>query len=159
MMNLSTLSGELENLEVGISEPNAIEGWSAAYKEFFRDAAANEIPINELVLLPAQQAMKVAMIGLSAQNAGASKLQAGILAFWGYLVANFSIAWSGSTGLTPAPSLGGLAGILTGVFSANTSGQLSRLQASLSVATAVHGASQGGMVIYPGAPPVTFPIL
>jgi len=155
VMTINKLKSELMGLDLYDNEPDAINAWSTAWKNYFLDAAANGIPVVPSIVDVGVVAMKPAMVGLS--MTGAASLQAGIVAFWGALV---PAAFATCITITPPPAITGIAAALLPVFYANVAGSLSKDACCLSVATVLHTNNLGGIAIFPALPtPLPFPIL
>lgn len=159
MMNAQVLAdGLLDNSNnLPADEAEAAQALAAAYGIFATDAETNTIPINPAVIPAAQAAMQSALSGISATGAGPTVFPAAIAAFWATIAASFAVAWPGSTAAVPPPH-SGFSSALASVAAANTSGMLSREDATSNIADLMHSlATAGGTVTFP--PGVTFPIL
>jgi hypothetical protein len=138
------------------TEAAAIEAWAEAFATYFEGATANGVPATPAALhAAAKTAMKGAMSGLS--TAGATAIQAGVVAFWGALVAAPPTYFTAALALSAAPGLSGLAPALAGVFETNQSSGASQDTALGAIATAIHALQTGGTVTFP--PSVVFPLL
>jgi hypothetical protein len=161
VMISDTLAGELENMVPTEVENEAIDRFAAAWETYFYDAVVGAIPANPGTLSAATSAMKSTMVGMSTQDAGATAIQTGITAFWGIVAASAPSIWTTvppCTGATPPPVLSTIAAALTGVFSANTAGELGLSDACAAIAAAIHPLNLGGICVIPtpGAPtPIT----
>lgn len=134
------------------NEPDAIEAWASAWNTYFADAVSNSVPILPTALPSAKTAMKTAMTGLKVT--GSASLQAGIVAWWGALPP--SGTFTGATGVTPPPTLSGIAAALSPVFLSNRG--KTKAEAALAVANALHAQNLGGLAVFP-APVGPMPIL
>lgn len=146
----ATLAAELIDMDLYATEPEATAAWAAAYRVYFEDASSMSIPIVPAALVPAEPAMVGGLSGMSAASAAAGAIQAGILAFWGGIVA--ATAWPTVTAITPPPLLTGLGAALTSIFEANKSGSLSEAAAMTAIATSIHTNSLGGIAVWPPTP-------
>lgn len=161
VMLANTFAEELENMTPTDVESEAIDRFSASWETYFYDAAVGAIPANVGTLASATSAMKAAMVGMSSQDAGATAIQSGIIAFWGIVATSAASIWTTTppcTGATPPPALGTISASLAGVFSANTAGELELADACSAIATALHPINLGGIcaIPTPGAPtPIT----
>jgi hypothetical protein len=71
-------------------------------------------------------------------------VQAGIIAWWDYLVAHPAACFTGASSVTKPAGLTGIAAALVSVFASNTSGALSASAACGAVATSLHGNNANG---------------
>lgn len=149
----TVLASELKSLELYDNELEAINGWAAAYRKYMEGATSNGVTIVPAALIAPELAMVGALGGLS--TLAATALQTGILAFWGAIIP--AIAWPSTLAITPPALLSGLVASLSGVFSSNTSGLLSKDASMDAIANAIHLASLGGTTTWPG--PAVMPIL
>jgi hypothetical protein len=161
MLTQSTLKTELENLTPTGDEALARSRFSAAWATYFSQAGIAGTPCAEGSLTSAQSAMEAAMVGVSGSGQGATKIQAGVVAFWGQVALQGATIWPGTIApYTPPPTLSSLAGLLLTVFSANCGGSKSLGEAVEEVATVLHNnGGLGGTGTVPGVPPVTTPTL
>ncbi len=161
VMISNTLASGLESMTPTTDESLAIDRFSSAWETYFYDAVVGAIPVNPGTLASATSAMKTAMIGMSAPNAGATAIQNGIIAFWGIVASSAASIWTTvppCTGATPPPTLGTIAAALVGTFSANTSAKLGLSDACFAIAAAIHPLNLGGICVIPtpGSPtPIT----
>lgn len=153
----ATLKTELVAMELYAVEVDAVSALAAAWSTFFSDAETNGIPILPAALGTAETAMIVALTGMSATGAGAAKIQDGITAWWGVIVAAPASFWPGCILVTPPPTLSGIAAALEAVFVANTSGSLSEEDAYNAIAGVLYPNNLGGIATFP--PSLPFPIL
>lgn len=144
--------GQMMNVNV---EAQAIATFVDAYIQFVSTATAGIVPIVPAAL---QTAPKVAMIGAMSglSKNGAQAIQAGVAAFWAACVPLAATLFPTALLLTPPAAVAGLSGLLTGVFTANTQGQLPLDACAQNMATAIFTGSQGGTVTLP--PSVITPI-
>jgi hypothetical protein len=153
----STLASGLEAMEPTDSEATAIQRFADAFDDYFAGASVLGIPAGA-ARAPAKAAMIAAMTGLSSPNGAAGAIAAGISAYWTTVAPLALTVWPGTVGpiippAVPPPGLGGIAGALSAVFSANTSGGLSLSASAAAVAGAIHPTQLGGMVNLGPPPP------
>lgn len=153
-MSATTLKDELLAMGLFDNEPEAIQGWAAAFRTYFEDAVAGAVPVETSALDAPESAMAGAMTGLS--TSGASAIQAGVIAFWAALVAAPAVYFVGATLITPPLGLSGLAAALTTVFANNTATKASASTAYAAISGANNAANTGGTATFPG--PVVEPI-
>jgi len=148
------------------AEATAIANLSDAWATYFAGASVMGAPVGSLAA--AKSAMQGALVGMSVANAGPAKIQAGITAFWGVIVASGPTLWvippNTITLVAPPPTLGAIAAALTGVFASNAADPTKTLaQATNAIATVLHtNGGLGGIATVqppPVAPPVPTPIL
>ena len=100
--------------------------------------------------------LKSALTAMSAPNAGAALIQAGIQAYWGYVAANSAAIFASTSVATAPPGLGGIAANLNTAFPENL---LLGFNAAMgNIAEAIHTTQSGGTATIPGSPPVTVAI-
>ena len=156
-MAQATLKNELIAMNLYDTEADAITALTGAWKNYFTDAVTNALSIQSAVLNPAKSAMATAMTGLSIT--GAVAIQAGIIAWWGYLVSVATTAFTGCTLITPPTTLTGIVSALTPVFVNNIVHSLSEANAYDAIATVLHTNNLGGLATIPPPPGTTYPIL
>jgi hypothetical protein len=161
MLTESTLKTELENLTPTGDEALARSRFSAAWASYFSQAGIAGTPCAEGSLTPAQSAMETAMVGMSGSGQGATKIQAGVVAFWVQVALQGATVWPGTIApYTPPPTLSSLTGLLLTAFSVNCTGSRSLGDSVGEMATVLHNnGGLGGSGTVPGVPPVTTPIL
>ena len=149
-----TLATELKAMALFDNEADAIDAWAEAFSTYFEDAASAVLgasPILAAAIPPAETLMKAGMTGLS--TAGPAAIQAGIVAFWGSLVANVSNpvtqAWATVTLIVPPVLLTGIAAALTTLFATNTAGSVAKDAAFDAIAASIHTNNQGGLATWP----------
>ncbi len=151
----ATLADELLALEPVGDEPGAIDNLASAWENYFADASVLGIPTTVGSLAAATTAMKGALVGLSVAGAGAAKLQAGIVAFWGVVAVSAATIWltvPPPLSATPPPGLAGIAAALTPVFASNAAGSLSLADSANAVAAVLHPLQLGGIALIPPPP-------
>ena len=158
-LSQATLKSEMVAMDLYGNEAQAVVAWAAAWSAYFADAETNSIPIEPAALPTAEAAMAAALLGMSASDAGAGKIQAGIQAWWGAMVAAPSAFWPGCTAIAPPPGLSGIATALQSAFDSNTSGGVTEDAAYDAITGVLHPVNLGGQATFPGAPPLVFPIL
>ena len=146
----TVLSSGIEKIEDSESETEAIQKWADAWNEYMISAAAGAVPLSPAAANIGRAAMVQSMAGLSVT--GAAAIQSGITAYWGALASAPAVAFAGAAAVTPPPGLGGVAGILLGVFSTNVVDKAPRPVAAQKIATALHGANMGGTATIGGSP-------
>jgi hypothetical protein len=157
VMLSTTLASGLENMIPTDQETVVLNRFSSAWETYFYGASVAGIPVNPNSLAAATTALKAAMVGISVQNAGAIKIQTGIVAFWGIIATAAPTVWTTvppCTGAIPPTTLTTIAASLTSVFAANTSSKLELSAACAAIATAIHSKNLGGIctIPIPGAP-------
>jgi hypothetical protein len=153
----TALKDAMMNIGLYANESEGIDAFAEAWKTYFTDASSNGIPVLAAALTPAKSAMTAAMTGY--KTAGATAIQAGIVAWWGSLVAVPASAFTAAILLVPPPAISGIGAALVSVFAANVSGGLGKDAARTAIAAALHGNNLGGMATFPGVPPIVAPVL
>lgn len=148
-MAAATLSTQIRSMTPTTLEATGIQHFADAWSAYFADSAANGVSYT------ANAAHKLAMIsamaGASAPSAGAAKIQAGVVAWWGSVVSTFAATYSGSIALAPPPLITGIAALLTPVLAANTADGLSLNSCCDAVANVLHANNLGGIATFPPA--------
>jgi hypothetical protein len=148
-MAAATLGTALQGIG-GSTDSGACDDWATAWATYFADAVSSTgdtFTTNTTYIAAAKSAMAAAMSGLSAAGAGAAKVQAGVIAWWDYLVANPTGSFTGSpASVTKPTTLTSIAAALPSVFASNQSGSVSAAVGCLAVATSIHGNNAGGKV-------------
>ena len=159
-MSQTTLKDEMVAMGLFGTEAEAIDTWTAAWSAYFADAETNGIPVEAAALPTAEAAMAAALAGMSASGAGAQKIQDGVTAWWGAMVAAPAAFFPAAILITAPPGLSGIKNALQSAFDSNTSGEVTEEAAYNAIAGVLHPANLGGIATFPGAPtPPTFPIL
>lgn len=150
-------------------EAQAISNFASAWDSYFAGASVNGVPIQRAAYQSALSALRGALVGMNAPNAGPAKIQSAVTAFWTALAPLGPTLWLLPPSvitppLTPPPGLGGIAGALQNAFTANAQNENATLAScAQAVAAALHSAGGlGGIAIVqppPTAPPVPTPIL
>ena len=160
-LSSSTLADALESLTPTALESQVITRLVAAFSDYFGEATVSGAPVTGSLSGP-EFAMATALIGVTAFNQGATKLAAGVTAYWGAVVPASTWVVPGSVlgALTPPPGLPGLAATLAATFASNTSTGVTLEQAAANVAANIHTASTGAIVAATtGRFPTPFPVL
>lgn len=159
-LSQATLASEMEAMVPVETEAEGIDNFATAFETYFYDASVLAVTPTPGSLAGATTAMKSAMVGVSA--AGASAIQAGIVAFWGVVAVSAASIWTLAPPLTlstPPPGLAGIAAALQPVFVSNTASELDLEDACAAIAAALHPTQLGGTATQTGAPPLVHPIL
>jgi len=171
MMTAATLANILDNLGPVDNEPDVLYNWAIAYTAYMMESAVGGIsPADASVFAACETAMKAAMVGISTTGLAASKIVAGVKAYWNAIAPAFATIWITAPPLVSFTSIP--TGVLTSgaelaftnnliaVFTANTTGELSAVDAYAAVASVIHGNSSGAMVVQGPVPPGTpLPVL
>lgn len=160
----TTLAAGLAAMAPTDSEAEAIDALTTAWEGYFVGASVLGIPTTPGSLTGALTTFKSSLTGLSQADQGSTIIQAAIVAFWGIIAGSAATIWATvppPTGATPPPGLSGIKSALDGAFAANTSGKLGLIDASNSIAAALHPTQLGGIAILlaPPAGPGPQPIL
>lgn len=165
-LSSDTLSTELRDLVPTDSEATAISRLVASYAIYFEGATVAGASLVVDSTAAGEAAMGAAMVGISAANQGATKLAAGVSAFWTAQLALPTSMWVTAPivlvpPITPPGGLATLSAALTAVFASNTSSGLSLEDACDAIAAVIHSASTGATVLgsVPPATPAAIPIL
>jgi len=154
-----TLAKALTAIDLYGDEVQTIQAWTGAWMEYISQALGGGIPAKYKALAGPRKAMESALIGMSVPNAGPGKIQAGIVAFWSSMVGATAAVFPGTIPpLTPPPGIGGIGSAIRSIASSNTAGNLTKYQAYLNLANAIHPQNLGGKVTLPGSPPTVAPI-
>jgi hypothetical protein len=163
----TTLATELETLTPTGSEATAISRLVDAWEVYWGGATVNGIAATPGSFSAGLSAMAGALVGLSAPNAGAAKIAAGVSAFWSAVAPLATAIWITAPivlvpPIVPPPTLGALSAALSAVFASNTSSGLTLAQACQQIASVMH--TNGGIgALVPGSvpptPPAPLPIL
>lgn len=156
------LANELAALEPVGTEVEAINNFATAFENYFYDATVMAVPAVPLTLLPATNALKAAMVGMS--QTGSLAIQNGITAFWGVVATTGVLIWPTVVppivSVAPPPGLAGISAALNAVFPVNMSTNADLVTASTNIANALHPIQLGGLAaLTPPPPGVTQPVL
>lgn len=154
----ATLAAGLVNMTPTNSEASAISAFADAWGTYFATAMAGPVPYSGDPTSTAKNALKAAMVGCSAFDQGAAKIQAGIVAYWGAIVAAPPSFFAAAVAVVPPAGLVSIAATLLPIFASNTAGNLPLATAALNVANALHASNQGGTATIPPPPGNTYTI-
>jgi hypothetical protein len=167
MLDPNTLASNLENMTPTGDEQAAIAAFSNAWSTYFAGASASGTPAVPGSFDTGIAAMRAAMTGFSAPNAGAPGIQAGISAFWGIISPLAATIWPLApavvlAAVTPPPGMSLIAADLLALFVQNLSANLSLHDAATAIAIKLH--SDGGTGAFATGEsatgsPVSLPIL
>lgn len=162
----STLASELENLTPTGSEATAISRLVSAYSTYFDGATVSGQTLVPGSTAAGEAAMSTALVGISGANQGATKLAAGISAFWTAQLGLATTMWITAPivlvpPIVPPAGLASLTADLAAVFASNIAAGLSLADCAAAVAAVIHSASSGATVpgSVPPATPSPIPIL
>ena len=162
----STLASGLESLTPTSSEPVAISAFVDAFETYWNGATVSGAGLNPGTIDTGLAAMQGAMAGLSVTGQGATKIAAGVSAFWSAQAALATTMWTTAPivlvpPIVPPAGLSGLAAALSSTFASNLAGELSLTDAAAALAATIHAANLGGVVpgSAPPAAPAPIPIL
>lgn len=150
-MSAATLSTQLQALTPTLLEATAITRLVTAWKTYFAASLAGAVAY--VPNAAHDSAMASALVGMSAPGAGAAKIQAGIVAWWGSVVATGPATYPSATAVVAPVLITGIAALLTPVFASNTAGALSLVASCNAVATVLHTNNLGGIATLPPAVP------
>src|SRR6185437_7869450 len=124
MLDPNTLASNLENMTPTGDEQAAIAAFSNAWSTYFAGASASGTPAVPGSFDTGIAAMRAAMTGFSAPNAGAPGIQAGISAFWGIISPLAATIWPLApavvlAAVTPPPGMSLIAADLLALFVQN----------------------------------------
>ena len=162
-LTAATLADGLKALTPTDNEADAIAAFSAAWEAYFAKATVLGVAVNGGSLAGALGALEAALVGMSATGAGAAKLQAGVVAFWGIVATSAAAIWTmvppvpPPTAATPPAGITGIAAALVPVFASNTSGSVDLDTSATNVANVIHPLNLGGIAVIPPPPPPTNP--
>lgn len=155
----ATLATQLQNMTNIDVEATAITNLVNAYGTFSSAATGNGIPLTPAGVTLGKTAMQGALVGMSADGAGITKIPNACVAFWGAVCTSFAVSFPGSIAATPPPHAS-LASAFAALMPTNTAGDVTLAQAAQSIAAIMYtDAIAGGTVTLPGAPPVVGPII
>jgi len=159
-LSQTKLADQLVHLVPVGSEAEAIAHLATAWETYFSDATVALAPTTPGALAGAMSAFKGALVGLNLPNAGATKIQAAIQAFWSALELSASAVWIVPGGVVapgaPPTTTSQVATRLAAQFLENVTKASDLPSAAQAVAAVLHGnGGLGGTVsvaIAPGAP-------
>ena len=162
----STLASGLASMTPTLNEGDAISAFVSAFESYWNGATVSGAALVAGSIDAGLSAMQGAMAGLSASGQGASKIAAGVSAFWTAQALLATSMWVTAPivlvpPITPPPGLGGLQASLESAFTSNLASEADLATAAGSIAAAIHTANSGGLVpgSVPPAAPAPIPIL
>ena len=159
MLSTATLKSGLEALEATGDEAVAIQRLAIAYEDYMNDAMSNGLSVlpGSMLLTPFNN-MKTAMVGIGDFNttAAATKLAAGLTAFWAAMSAAPATIFTGATAITPPVTLATVGTGIQAAFDANVAAGKGLSDAAQALADAISVGSLGGTATFPG--PIVSPI-
>lgn len=156
-MSRSTLADELLNLDPVPTEAEAVQTLADAYATFAAGATAGPSTITAAGVALGKAAMSAALVGMSASGSGASRLTAGVQAFWAAVAGGLATSFAGALAIVPPPHAG-INTLLEDAFDLNTSTAASKEVATSRIADAFYAqAIVGGAVTFAG--PSVSPII
>lgn len=155
----ATLATQLAGIS-GTTEAAAITAWTNAWQAYFIGAQCPSpnfpftayFATSSIVRGLCRNAMAAQMVGLSSPGLGASKIQAGIIGWWDYMVANPSSTWPTSTAIAKPAGLTTIEADLAPILAANQADELSAADACAAIAASFHGNQTGGTATIGGTP-------
>lgn len=163
-----TLASGLTALLPTTSESDAIGRIVDAWEAYFDQSQLGLVTAVHGSYAAALSAMRSAMAGLSAANAGATKIQAGLIAFWTTVAPLAATVWPQTPPpvttppATPPPTLSGVAAALQAQWTVDIAAQASLSTGASNTAAILHtNAGLGGICVIttPPATAVPTPIL
>lgn len=139
----------LENL-TGSSPVPADAGWAEAYGEYFKGALLAGVPASPTAVDNGKAPIEssIAFSSGSTPIEGAQEITNGILAFWVHLNANLSTYFPNGTPPAVHPGIAGLPVALLAAFALNNLPGVTRAQAAVNLASAIHStAGIGGTAL------------
>lgn len=156
----ATLGTELEAMVPADSEATGINNFATAFENYFSNSTCNGVSVTPGSLTACTTALKAAMVGVS--SAGASKIAAGIVAFWGVVATSAPSIWVLAPVLvsaTPPTEMAGLTAAIQAAGNANIAAESSLEDSALNIANAIHPLMLGGLGVVITPPGGTYPIL
>lgn len=146
------LATQINNIQLDLNETICANAWANGWIEYFSYSSVGIIPCIKTALegIP-KTLMLSALSGLS--TAGASALQAAIIAFWGGISANSTLVFPTVTSIVPPPGLFGINAALLPIFVANTTGKLSKIDSANAISFVLHSLNLGGTAVIASVPP------
>jgi len=156
----STLATALENMTPTLTAGEGEQALAEAYGDYMANRAQASLVLItqasvESFAVPAMAGAMAFTPGASSSE-GAAAVVAGLVAFWGALVAAPALYFSGATLITP-PTFAGLQAALAAAFDANTSGEATLEEAAEALGAVIHPATdnQGTATIASVSYPIT----
>lgn len=143
----STLSAQLQGISAS-TEAATITTWGSMWATYFAGAVAGSGPgvaftTDAGYIATAKAAMALAMAGMCASGAAATKVQAGIVAWWDTLVASPGSYFTGASSITKPSGLTSIASDLPAQFTLNEA-ETTKAAACDRLATFFAGKNAGG---------------
>lgn len=158
-MASATLSTQLQTIEAS-TEAGTITAWTLAWQAYFIGAVAGSGPgvafsSSSIFRSLCRSAMAAQMTGISVSGQSAAKVQAGIIGWWDYLVANPGSAFSGASSITKPAGLTGIAAALPAIFATNQSTLATAAVACGAIAASIHSNNASGSANIGGSQTIT----
>ena len=136
-------------------EPEAIQAFSQAYGNFVRDATAGAASITSVGVTLGVTAMTAALVGVSVQQDGFTRVPSSITAFWLAVSTGLTASFPGATVITPPAPIDPAS--FTAVMVSNKVNNASAEEAASTTAAFLAPLALGGTVTFPG--PIVSPII
>jgi hypothetical protein len=148
-MAAATLATELLSLTPTSVEDTAIDAIVDAYGVFASDAVSNAILISPAGIELGKAAMSAALVGMSEENEGRTKIPAAVVAFWTAVSGGLTASFTGALAITPPPHAT-LSDDFATLMDENMNGDVSAEEAAEALANLLYEqAALGGTVTYP----------
>jgi hypothetical protein len=148
----ATLAEALEGMVPAATEADAITALTNAYETYTLDAvsgASGAVGIEAAAVTVAKGVMASALGGMSATDAGKTKIPAAVAAFWGSIATQLAQAFVGSVATVPPPHAT-LAADFATIALANVAGEKSLEDSAAALAGNWHtAATTGGTTAIP----------
>ena len=162
----TTLASGLETMTPTAEEQPAIVAFSNAWSDYFAGSIVSGVTAVPGTFDPGIAAMQTAMVGFSAENAGAAGIQSGITAFWGAISPLAAAIWPLApaavlAAVTPPPLVGAIAADLLAMFPVIVEAKLSLHDAATTIAAKLHTDGGTGALatgLSSSGAPVSFPV-
>ncbi len=150
----ASLSTSLQSISA-TTEAETITAWGHAMADYFAGAVAGSAPgvaftTNPTHITTAKAAVAAAMSGMCTSGQAATKVQAGIVAWWAALAASPSNYFTGAASVTAPTGITSIAANLPAAFEDNKL-ELTKAAACNRLATLFHDAQAGGSANISGA--------
>jgi len=154
-MLAATLATGLAGMTPTDSEAAAIDALTAAWESYFSTAAAGPVPYTAVpvppeTIAPELIAFKSALTGMSADGAGAQKIQDAMTAFWSGMIP--AAAFAASTAITAPTDLSAVVAALAADFISNKDENKTLPEAAAIIAATMHTNNAGGIATFPPPP-------
>lgn len=158
-LNQSTLATELQGLVPTDNEGDAITALTDAFATYAAGATANGVPILSAAVNTGKAAMASALVGMSVDGAGVTKIPNSVAAFWAAAIVPG--AFGADVGPSTPQPCSGLAALLASTFGSNQTGDKSLSDATAAIAADMHSQSiVGGVATFNiSGTPTAFPIV